>query len=193
MPYLKIKVANNGKSDDWVTVSNLNLNTLSVSGDTTIGGNATINGSATIKGDTTIDGNMAIKGNTTIGDDTTIGDNTNADTLTIKANVKEFISVGKDENDQTQSVEISDGELKIQSPGNTTRQSLIDYLNLNTSGCTVGNSSEPGSYTSWSRDPKKGDLYIQLKTVGEGSAATTYSLLWYRDDTGWKHVHAIWG
>lgn len=93
-----------------------------------------------------------------------------------------------------QSVEISNGELKIQSPGDTTGQSLSEYLNLNTSGCTVGNSSEPESYTNWGKKtPKKGDLYIQLKTVGEGSEAVTYSLLWYRDDTGWKHVHAIWG
>ena len=163
MPYLKIKVADNGDSNDWITINNLNLSTLSVSGNATISGNTTING------------------NTTIGD-------ANTDTLTINANVKKFKST-KTENGQTQSVEISDGELKIQSPGKAVL-SLGDYLNLNTSGCTVGSSSgeEPGNYgwTAAGKTPKRGDLFIQQRTDG-------YSLLWYYDNTTWKRVHAIWG
>lgn len=164
MPYLKIKVANDGKDSDWAVINNLNLDTLSVSGNTAIDGNATI------------------KGNTTIGDAA-------SDTLTVNANVTTFKSAGIKDG-KNQSIEISNGELKIQSSGNTP-QSLSEYLNLNTSGCTVGDSSEPGSYTKWgNKTPKKGDLYIQLKTEDND---ITYSLLWYRDNSEWKRVYAIWG
>lgn len=178
MPYLKIKVANDGKDTDWTTINSLDLSTLNV------------NGTTTISGDTTISGNATINGNTTIGDAA-------SDKLTINANVEKFVSTGTKDS-QTQSVEISNGELKIQSPGDTARQSLSEYLNLNTSGCTVGDSNEPEDYKYWGKKKyKKGDLYIQLKVQN----GTTYSLLWYCDEktennktkTYWKHVHAIWG
>ena len=162
MPYLKIKTAN-GTSSDWTVINNLNLDTLSVSG------------------------------NITIGDTTT---NTNILTIntTNTTSAATFKSTGAKDG-QTQSVEISNGELKIQSPGKTAL-SLGTYLNLNTSGCTVGSSGgeDPNGY-DWpgsGKTPKKGDLFIQLKTVGEGEKQTTYSLLWYYDNE-WKQVHAIWG
>lgn len=163
MPYLKIKVAN-GTASDWTVINNLNLDTLSVDKSTTI------------------------KGTTTIGD-------TTENILTISTNAATFKSTGTDANNKAQSIEISNGELKVQSPGKNALN-LGDYLNLNTSGCTVGSSDgeEPSGY-DWpgsGKTPKKGDLFIQLKTVGEGEKQTTYSLLWYYDN-GWKQVHAIWG
>ena len=142
MPYLKIKVANNGRDNDWTTINDLTLDKATIS-------NATI---------TSVD----------------------------------------NETSPTSKIEIAKGELKI-GIGDE-QKNLDEYLSLNTSGCTVGNTKTPGDYEYWGeKKPKEGDLYVQKKEVIQGEETITYSLLWYHngssatDGTQWTLMNAVWG
>lgn len=169
MPYLKIKTSIS-EGQEWTTVNDLTLSTLTIENDGTIENGGTISG-----------GSIS---NATI---TSVDSEEN---LTSKIEISNgyIRSVNKEEN-PTSKIEISGGQLKIGIGDNP--KNLDDYLSLNTSGCTVGDENTPEDYKQWGeKSPKKGDLYIQI--------IDDYSLLWYHngataENNPWVRVNAIWG